>query len=450
MPFAAIGLLTLALAVRAIGRGEPVQQIVLLVCVSVAFGGFGFGLILAALRGGPVVEAAAAAQRRHPRQPWLWNPEWAGRRIVDNARGSSVVLWLFALVWTAISTPVLFVVPRELESGNLLVLLALVFPVVGVLLLIAAAYKSLQATRFRETAFVLETLPAPPGGQLRGRVEIPLPGADFSASRVNVRLTCVRIRRSGDDTTESVLWQEELELPASAIQRVARGVSIPIAISIPADASEASETESANRVVWRLHVEAELPGVDYSGTFVVPVFRASADDAAPAPLRKAAAPPSLTIAQRQTAAGTEFIFESFRARGAAMALLCFTALWLGAIALMIHLDTPLFFTIVFSLFAILLVILTLELLFARSVVIATRDALRIRRTLLLYRSDRVIPARDVQSVQTSIGMQASGRPYYDIQVVLRNGKTVVAGRHIRNKREAEWLASRMGEIAGVA
>jgi hypothetical protein len=36
-------------------------------------------------------------------------------------------------------------------------------------------------------------------------------------------------------------------------------------------------------------------------------------------------------------------------------------------------------------------------------------------------------------------MQAGSTPYYDVVVVRKGGKPVIAGRFVRDKREAEWL-----------
>ena len=48
-----------------------------------------------------------------------------------------------------------------------------------------------------------------------------------------------------------------------------------------------------------------------------------------------------------------------------------------------------------------------------------------------------------------IGMQAGNVPYYDLEVRLKNAKKVVAGRSVRDKREAEWLAATIKrELAG--
>jgi hypothetical protein len=46
-------------------------------------------------------------------------------------------------------------------------------------------------------------------------------------------------------------------------------------------------------------------------------------------------------------------------------------------------------------------------------------------------------------------MQADFRPYYDVVLVTTKGKQIAAGRWIRNKREAEWLAASMKNELGL-
>jgi hypothetical protein len=46
-------------------------------------------------------------------------------------------------------------------------------------------------------------------------------------------------------------------------------------------------------------------------------------------------------------------------------------------------------------------------------------------------------------------MQAGSRPYYDLIILLKNGKRVTVGRSMRDKREAEWLALTMKNALGL-
>jgi hypothetical protein len=45
--------------------------------------------------------------------------------------------------------------------------------------------------------------------------------------------------------------------------------------------------------------------------------------------------------------------------------------------------------------------------------------------------------------------QGQGTPYYDIILVSRDGKKITLGKTIRDKREAEWLASEMKRLIGI-
>jgi hypothetical protein len=86
----------------------------------------GFGLAFSILAALFVVIArksftAGAKQRRaaaaRPGEPWTWREDWAA--VVDASdRGAAKWAWAFALLWDTVSSPVLFLVPRELARGK--------------------------------------------------------------------------------------------------------------------------------------------------------------------------------------------------------------------------------------------------------------------------------------------------------------------------------------------
>ena len=57
--------------------------------------------------------------------------------------------------------------------------------------------------------------------------------------------------------------------------------------------------------------------------------------------------------------------------------------------------------------------------------------------------ERRLDDSDVTGIEPRIGMQYGSRPYYDIAVLTRDGRKVLAGTGIRDKREAEWLVALM-------
>ena len=44
---------------------------------------------------------------------------------------------------------------------------------------------------------------------------------------------------------------------------------------------------------------------------------------------------------------------------------------------------------------------------------------------------------------------ATGTPYYDIELTLRDGKKLTLGNSLADKHEVEWLLSEMRRLAGV-
>src|SRR5208282_184574 len=67
------------------------------------------------------------------KKPWLNRADWAAGRVASGARKGVLLIWIFTLFWNAISAPVVFIgLPVELHKGNYAILIALLFPIVGV------------------------------------------------------------------------------------------------------------------------------------------------------------------------------------------------------------------------------------------------------------------------------------------------------------------------------
>ena len=64
--------------------------------------------------------------------------------------------------------------------------------------------------------------------------------------------------------------------------------------------------------------------------------------------------------------------------------------------------------------------------------------------------ERTLRAAEVTDVTTKIGAQGGNATYYDVILVTTAGKRVTAGRGIRDKREAEWLAATIKGAVGPA
>ena len=52
--------------------------------------------------------------------------------------------------------------------------------------------------------------------------------------------------------------------------------TIPVDFDVPSDLPQTNDPHRGGRIFWRVDVAAELPGLNYRDTFLVPVFRTSA------------------------------------------------------------------------------------------------------------------------------------------------------------------------------
>lgn len=233
---------------------------------ALVFGGVGFGIMAWALVSKP-------SHVDHPEgdaKPWLARREWADNRIQCNSRGGLWFVWAFALLWNAISAPVLFAVPEELAKDNYLVLVGLLFPLVGMLLLAWAIHTSLSWRRFGQLALVMDPFPGAIGGQVGGSLDLPL--AYDAQQRFPVTLVCARSYETGSGKNrsrrESLIWQAQ---GLAYAEPGMSGTRLNFCFDVPANLP-ASEDYSNDYRLWRLSINADLPGVDLGRQFEIPVY----------------------------------------------------------------------------------------------------------------------------------------------------------------------------------
>jgi hypothetical protein len=409
----------------------------------------------AALVGKRRVAAIEALHEAHVDTPWLWRPDWAAGRADDGTRATAWFAWGFAILWNLISFPSAFFAVREaMQKGNHAALVALLFPLVGIGLLIWAVRSTLRYQRYGASRLDLTTLPGVVGHSLAGTVRLSEPLRPEGGFRVS--LTCLRqyVTGSGKNrsTSETIYWQEERQIPGV-------GATIPIAFAIPADARPCDDRNADDRVIWRLRVDADVPGVDYSSVFEVPVFRtAESDHPRTASEESATRDPLAPVQYRQPATsriqvtsnrrGTEILFPAARNPGVAVGLTVFLLIWCVAIWACINFRAPIIFPIVFGLFGILLLVITLDAWLTVTRVTVEPGSVTVASGYLTTGGGKTITAGEIADVTPAITMQGGGTPYYSVMIVRKNGKKVSAGSAIRDKREAEWLAATLKKALG--
>ena len=199
-------------------------------------------------------------------QPWLDNPAWSAGEIRSTARSSVKGSWLFAIVWNAVSSPLIWVIPEEVAAGNQAAWIGVLFPLVGAWLAYVAVRTTFEWRRFGPTVLKLDPFPGAVGGHVGGEVVVD---AGFSRERsYDVALECVRYSRANEDTREEVKWQTSGSAKTSPYGRQTR---LAFRFDVPEGLPE-SEQEDSSYHFWRLRVQSDLPGVNLDRQFTIPVY----------------------------------------------------------------------------------------------------------------------------------------------------------------------------------
>jgi hypothetical protein len=454
LPFAAVGVVTGGLALQRAAAGNW-QEALFFGVFFLTFGGVGFGGIAAAIAGSRKLKEQTVQEKKYPAEPWLWRQDWASGRIDDQTRGTVLSGWIFALFWNLVSIPgAYFGVRAALKENNHAALVALLFPLVGIGLLVWAARATIRYRKYGASRLQLSTIPAAVGRTLAGIVSVPnvlRPPEGFLAT-----LSCIRRQTTGGgknrSTSEDILWQDERRVHGAA-NRAPTGMvtKVPIAFRIPPDASVTDSSNPRSLVGWRLRLSAEVPGVDYDSVFEVPVFRTAASEQplsaeeeqlTPDPGGNGAyqQPPNSRIVVTANRRGTEVWWPAARNPGAATGLTLFTLLWAAAIAFQVYLDVPVVFPILFGIFGVLLVIGMLDLWLGVSRITVDAGSISLATGYLLPTRERRFAGSEIADVAAMIGMKSGSTAYYDVVIIRKDGKKIRTGRALRDKQEAEWLA----------
>lgn len=237
----------------------------------VAFGGFGALMFFGIFRAPN--EEKDLTKPEYAEKPWLANDDWQTQEIGSSSKATMYFAWGFTVLWNAISAPLPFIIWDEVwKKDNYPALLGLLFPLVGMGLLVWAIRRTLEWTRFGNVPLVLDPYPGSIGGHVGGTFEINYP-YDTSAQFI-VTLASVYSYESGSgknrSQSEKVLWQDT----AVAHTEVGLyGTRIVFRFDVPAGLkpSEAHHTGSDHHL-WRLNLKAELPGIDIDRDYEIPVY----------------------------------------------------------------------------------------------------------------------------------------------------------------------------------
>jgi hypothetical protein len=454
-------------------RDHRTSGTIVSVLIALFISAIGAGFLFVAVAGYGRLKKQAAIEEANPASPWLWRTDWASRKAENQRKKTEITVWVAAIFANVVMIPVaLTVVPQLARHNDPRAFLVLGFALAGVILFVAALRATLRRRRFGNTYFEFYSLPFSPGGRLAGRIHLRL---DRNAEHgVDLRLSCVRqmITGSGDSraTSQTVLWQTEQNVPNRAMGMDPLGRTIPVDFAVPSDAYVTDHDNSSDQVLWLLHAQADLPGIDYSDDFELPVFKttSSADqtpadsssetfgfaagssgDSNAAPV---VAPAQSKVIITSQGGGTEFYFPAFRTPSRALFLLAFTAIWTAVVYFLFRSSAPWFFPVVFGFFDVLMIFAVFHVVLGTSRIRVGNGELTSTARVLGIGSTKRFSFPEIDAiVAVTSGQQGrnQAQSMYAIRLRTKDGRRTTLADEIASRQEARWIVSQIETLAGL-
>jgi hypothetical protein len=396
-------------------------------------------------------------------KPWLARADWSAGKIISSATAGLGVLFIMGLIFTTMGGFISFLAfPKELPQGNYLLLLVLLFPAVGIGLLVYGVRQWRGQRRFGESMFVMASVPGVPGSALQGSIQT---GAAFRPEQgLHLRLSCIRrtVSSSGENrqVSENVIWQDEKILKNEAVSAQGDHAGIPVYFQLPSNQPE-SFAHGNEAIIWRLEAKAKMSGPDFKAVFDVPVFNVAGAPPARAvtadptaklemPIEEIRQDEHSKIRVSNAPGGREFYFPAARNLGSAFGITVFMLIVAAAVWFMIRLKAGFLFPIVFGIFAALLFCGCINLWFKRTRVTINSTRVSAAKHWLIFGGTRLFDAGDVAHFECKIGMQSGQQVFQDIQLITRTDKRFTVATSIASKPEADWLVQEMNKALGRA
>jgi Protein of unknown function (DUF3592) len=415
----------------------------------IVFGGVGAGLLIWSWR---APRPADKADPKFADAPWLADTAWQTATIRSSSKTSMYGAWAFAVIWNAISAPIPFLAYDELvRHHNYAVLIGLLFPLVGVGLLVWAIRRTLEWRRFGPAPVTLDPFPGSIGGHVGGTIDLKLPFDPSAKFRVTLTNLHSYVSGSGKDRSrgEKALWQDAMVAHAESC---ALGTRLTFRFDVPEGLSESDTEHDDSYKLWRLGLEADLPGADLDRSYDIPVY-ATAQTSRLLSERAVAesrdAQHALDVeAVRETVhlgygpAGRRMFFPAGRFLGGALAGLVVGAIFAGVGAFLIVHEGHAIFGSVFGGVGALVALLCLYTMGNSLEVEQTGDAIRtVRRFLGFPVRRRQMRLDNIKSLEKKSNMQAqSGGKYtmfYSVYAVDYIGNKLTLGEGFRGEHEAK-------------
>jgi hypothetical protein len=417
------------------------------------FGGVGIGGYVGMYIASRRQREQSVRQSAAPDEPWLWRSDWTAG-VVESQQGyGALFMGGFALLWNAISWPVVLAFAMSDDRKPWYTLLAIaLFPLVGVVLASGALVMLARWRRFRGSHFRMAHVPGVVGGRLAGVIIVPRRLSPDDGFRL--RLVCTKTDSDGEHNTDRIIWESEKLIARTLDSSQPGETAIPVSFAIP---SACVATSDEALIKWHVECKAALPGPDLALAFEVPVFRTadSRDEVDESDADSLTADFELVESLEQTLARQgircyrghhpdEFVFRTppFRNAGTCVSLSLFSLVWVGACVVMWWFQMWLF-AVVFTAFALILVPITISTLLAHRTLTIRGDRWQVQSGLWpLVWSTQQFEAADIKRFSLKSNMSSGQTIWNNLLVHLRHRAKPIALSHglVNRRVEQIWLA----------
>jgi len=234
--------------------------------IALACGGAGFGAIWWVRFHARAVDSSERLRTANPDAPWMWREDWAAGEVRTSTSRDANRLMIIAIAWCVATFPILFIVPhRVLRGADYFGLPSLIFPLIGVVMLMWAMRMRRRFREYGESQFTMASVPGQIGGALTGAIHIDKPIR--AGDQVVLELECIN-RTTRGHWHNLTVWDRTLWRSQQTSISDSTG-SIRVAFMIAPDCRPTDDSNPSSRIVWRLSARAG----QYRAEFEVPVFK---------------------------------------------------------------------------------------------------------------------------------------------------------------------------------
>ena len=445
----------------------------------------GGGLIFGSWYGYWLQKEKARRESANLESPWLWRQDWAASRVEGKNKSSVIGWWVAAVLANMFSLPVsLGGISKLLSTQDPKYIFPSAFGLLGLLVLFGAIRATIRLERFGKTYFEMASLPFSPGSRLAGAIHIHL---DTDVRRgVDLKLWCARIVVTGSGKDRSThkmpLWEESKNIPATSLVHGPLDTIIPVEFTIPSDALQTDDDNPNDKIQWSLQVKADVPGVNYSDEFELPVFRQAQSPEAPAPApawqtnssfeissgSQTATPPESSVeagaevpepelhrvAVTDSPQGLEFYFPAGRNRFRAVLFVVLAAGCGALLYALIHAPQrpPIFAYFIVGLLTFAMTLASIRAALTSTRIVVGNGVISWRRAVLGIGGTRQMQIADVASILVVTSIQqasSSGSTLYSLRMQTNSGKNHTLVDDIQSRQEARWIVSEIEKRAGL-